>query len=220
MTNTTLTLNEQALIASVYPKRNFTLTQTERQSDREYDVIVRGLHWVEGGQRSHFSAWLPLAFIREKVRWTSPEIAAMTDYPAMAVAGDWSGVRDTSSEKIWAILDRFVTGRVTAATKAHLPFSVREEKVPGQPREITIVDQRNWEVASIARADSGNDDVVTEARETAQLLARGGSTFEAMRNALFVITTDPKIAEWLQANDPKAWAQATSALERATRTQP
>ena len=55
-----------------------------------------------------FSATLLLSCIRELTQWTSPTSANMTDYPEMVREGDWSGVRDTSEEKLWEIFRRFV----------------------------------------------------------------------------------------------------------------
>lgn len=85
-----------------------TVETITRRSDREFDFSFSGIRRTDlpdGGMR--FSAWLPLAFIMDRVDWTIPSVANMTDYPDMASSGDWSSVRDSSPEKIWAIFDRY-----------------------------------------------------------------------------------------------------------------
>ena len=86
------------------------VTKVFRKSEREFDIEIEGeAPSVLKGKRHEmfpFTAWLPLYSIRECLNWTREEIAWMTDYPKMVMAGDWSGVRDSSHEKIWAIFQR------------------------------------------------------------------------------------------------------------------
>ena len=81
---------------------NAKVTSVERKSDRDYDVSVICTSDLAG-----FTLWLPLGAVRELTLWTGHEIASMTDYPEMA-EGDWSGVRDSSSETIWKIFNKHV----------------------------------------------------------------------------------------------------------------
>lgn len=75
----------------------------ERKSDRDFDVKIECSSNV-----CKFGIWLPLGAIRELTPWISPAIANMTDHPEMVMEGDWSGVRDTSTDKIWAIFVQHV----------------------------------------------------------------------------------------------------------------
>lgn len=106
-------------------KKKF-IEKVERKSDKEYDLRLEGyeefywkhdqtINWQEGEKsgsitvpqnevhKTKYSAWLPLAIIKTFTNWTSPKIAKMTDYPDMTRSGDWSGLRDSSEKKIWAI---------------------------------------------------------------------------------------------------------------------
>lgn len=74
--------------------------EISRRSEKEYDITVRGRYT----ETSSFSAWLPLGMISVGMDWT--KVAHMTDYPEMVCAGDWSGVRDSSEEAIWAIFKK------------------------------------------------------------------------------------------------------------------
>lgn len=100
-----LTPREIALINRI-PKH--TVDKVERKTPREFDLRLEGTSTALGAPPVKFSAWLPLLAIAELTRWPSPEIARMTDYPEMVREGDWSGIRDSSNEKIWAIFHRFV----------------------------------------------------------------------------------------------------------------
>jgi hypothetical protein len=81
----------------------------ERRSDREFDLSVSG---TVGGYQ--FSSWLVLGCIATRLNWCLPQVAKMTDYPEMVMSGDWSGVRDTDNEKLWAIFDHFKLGEIKA----------------------------------------------------------------------------------------------------------
>ena len=86
------------------------VTKVFRKSAKEFDIEIEGeMPSSLKGKRHEmfpFTAWLPLYAIRECLNWTNEEIAWMTDYPSMVMSGDWSGIRDSSHEKIWAIFDR------------------------------------------------------------------------------------------------------------------
>lgn len=74
-----------------------------RRSERQFDFEFQ---WVKNsgkGNTLRGSSWMPLHAIRDLTLWPRPEIAEMTLYPSMTQAGDWSGVRDSGSECIWAI---------------------------------------------------------------------------------------------------------------------
>ncbi len=71
-----------------------------RKSIRPYDLTFYGKYLTGEGS---FASWLVLAYIRHCVPWTSSRWAKMTDHPQMAMEGDWSGVRDTEEENLWAL---------------------------------------------------------------------------------------------------------------------
>jgi hypothetical protein len=95
-----MTAAEQRIISIL--KNKWTEFSVTRRSEREFDLSVEGTysdnHYLPG---TKFSGWLPLIYIRELTVW--PSYAHMTDYPEMVAEGDWSGVRDSENEKIWAI---------------------------------------------------------------------------------------------------------------------
>lgn len=101
---------EQALAAvvlsAIAKSMGFTnpkVVSVERKSDKDYDVKIECT-----SDLCSFGMWLPLGAIRELVAWTESDVARMTDYPEMAMEGDWSGVRDSSADKIWAIFNEHV----------------------------------------------------------------------------------------------------------------
>lgn len=104
-----MTPNEKKIVARLVEKCHLADLKVSRRSDREYDLTLEGRY---GKDSSHvvgvaFSAWLPLLAIRELTFWPSEEIASCTNYPDMAMEGDWSGVRDSEPENIWFIFERF-----------------------------------------------------------------------------------------------------------------
>lgn len=104
-----LSHKEITLIHQLYPHHLVMLDNIERRSGREFDVKVSGHYYADAPKEyrragDKFGAWLPLAFIASH-NWTTAKIANMTDYPEMVRAGDWSGVRDSSTETIWQIFD-------------------------------------------------------------------------------------------------------------------
>lgn len=76
-------------------------------TDEVADVVVEGTY-DNNGNTVHFGGWLPLLAVKHLLLWSARNVAEMTDYPEMAMDGDWSGVRDTSSEKIKAIYKKFI----------------------------------------------------------------------------------------------------------------
>lgn len=126
-------LSPSEILAVIAIKREtyedvWVLTEVSRNSDREGDVTLRGYQEhtlpkqevtiIENGTskkvtlggsptRTNFSGWLVLQYIHDVLDWCSPEIACMTDYANMAFDGDWSGVRDTDREKLYAIYDKY-----------------------------------------------------------------------------------------------------------------
>ena len=75
---------------------------------REYELSFEGERpgFGKNDPPMKFSACLVLSCIRELFNWT--KFAEMTDYPEMVREGDWSGVRDTSWEKLWRIFNEAV----------------------------------------------------------------------------------------------------------------
>lgn len=102
--------NEQSVVDRLVAKCHIEDLKVVRRSDREYDLSLEGRFGKDypylGGVA--FSAWLPLLYIRDMVPWASHEVAQMTDHPDMVMDGDWSGVRDSDPETIWAIFRRFL----------------------------------------------------------------------------------------------------------------
>ena len=95
-----------AKIAAHGLKKNsgFELTSIERLSDKEFDINYNAY----SGEHYTISGWLPLAAIYHFLTWPCKEIANLCDYPDMAKAGDWSGIRDSSRDTIWKIFDLYV----------------------------------------------------------------------------------------------------------------
>ena len=93
--------------------------QIDPQSIKREDHGMQ-FHLVFSGEKDtfDFSASLILACINELTPWTSPEVANMTDYPEMAMQGDWSGVRDTDMSLLWRIFFRHVVNVYIYGPKA------------------------------------------------------------------------------------------------------
>lgn len=105
-----MTKAEIELVNRLVTKDGWEVSNIERRSDREFDLKVEGKY---GSNHPYmpgvsFSAWVVLAAIRELTNWTSREVAQYTKYPDMALEGDWSGVRDSDTDQLWNIFDRFV----------------------------------------------------------------------------------------------------------------
>jgi len=101
---------EQKLVDRLVRKCHIEDLKVSRRSDREFDLSLEGRFGKDypymGGVA--FSAWLPLLAIRELTQWAGDDVAGCTDYPDMVAEGDWSGVRDSDPETIWAIFHRFL----------------------------------------------------------------------------------------------------------------
>lgn len=105
-----MTQKEQKLIDRLISKCHLEDIKVSRRSNTEYDLSVEGRYGKDAPYMAGvaFSAWLPLFAIRELTLWTSENIASLTNYPNMAMEGDWSGVRDSDPETIWFIFHKFV----------------------------------------------------------------------------------------------------------------
>ena len=77
-------------------------------SEKEFELSFEGERpgFGKSDPPMKFSACLVLSCIRELFNWT--KFADMTDYPEMVREGDWSGVRDTSWDKLWRIFNETV----------------------------------------------------------------------------------------------------------------
>jgi hypothetical protein len=95
-----LTSNENKLVLSL---EGYTIEEIERVSEKEFDLKIKGHNL---SLNCSYSAWLPLAVIRNN-DWI--DLAAMSDYPEMVKAGDWSGIRDSSKENIWKMFEMVKT---------------------------------------------------------------------------------------------------------------
>ena len=123
---------EMSLIRYILAREGYDLTTmtVTRRSDRLGDVSLQ----ASRSSGVHLAAWLPLLAIRNLTLWTLPTIADMTDYPEMAVGGDWSAVRDSTREKIWLIFEKFVMGG-------------------GSDRSVALVGNLDWTVSRQLETD-------------------------------------------------------------------
>ena len=108
-----LSVDEKQLLQILNKKNNATVDSIERihtlnSGEKEYNFYYSGTYKTSSGFTYPFRAWLPLSAIRDLVDWSKPEIAAMSDYPQMVNAGDWSGIRDTNRKSLWKIFDKYV----------------------------------------------------------------------------------------------------------------
>jgi hypothetical protein len=86
---------------------DYSLSKITRRSEKEFDFgmegEITGNSYKPGEKMTYgFSGWFPLAVIRASL-W--PSYAEMSDYPEMVESGDWSGIRDSEPETIWAIFE-------------------------------------------------------------------------------------------------------------------
>ena len=107
------TVREVALCARINEhvelgySEKLTIEDVERESDREFDLSIRGKGVYTKdkeplGHAHEFSGWLPLSTIHCLTCW--PKMVPESDHPTMD--GDWSAIRDSDPETIWAMLDR------------------------------------------------------------------------------------------------------------------
>jgi hypothetical protein len=104
----TLTEREQKLIDAVAGREKWQTFSASRLSDAEFDLSVDGVHTQFGDSPCKFTAKLMWAALHCCCNWSAPNVAGMTDYPDMAMDGDWSAVRDSSDDAKWRIFDAFV----------------------------------------------------------------------------------------------------------------
>lgn len=107
-----LTHRECRLIELLRVAQQWTTFEVERKTDREYDLAINGKS-TKYGSEGGFSAWAILAAIQGLTDWTRPSVAGMSDYPDMAMGGDWSGIRDTDDGKLWAMFYAHVEPKLT-----------------------------------------------------------------------------------------------------------
>ncbi len=101
---------EKRAMARIEGQRGFKIETIYRRSDKPFDLQLDGTHTFtldNEDSTCRMSAWLPLLAIREFVLWTHPLVAERSEYPGMAMEGDWSGIRDSSAEQIWDIFFRW-----------------------------------------------------------------------------------------------------------------
>ena len=93
------TSNERKLLLNL---KNVTLTKVTKLSKKEYDIDFEGIEYTEMFGKIIFSSYLPLHIIK-KSDWTN--FTYLSDYPEMVLEGDWSGIRDSSEDKIWKMFE-------------------------------------------------------------------------------------------------------------------
>jgi hypothetical protein len=110
-----ITSREQILIDTVARREKWaTFNVVARNSDREFDLLIEGTHNQFGDRPCKFSARLPLAALHSSCDWSSPQAAGMTDYPDMAMEGDWSAVRDTNDAGQWMMFSSLIEPMIDA----------------------------------------------------------------------------------------------------------
>jgi len=117
------------LRALLKQKPGMKITEVNRKSDSPGDIIISGTYKTSGynGAKATevaFSAWLPLQIIKSFGQWTKPEIANMTDYPQMALTGDWSAVRDSDERIIWKIYQKVLETNHKLSSDPENPFEL------------------------------------------------------------------------------------------------
>jgi len=94
---------EKIILLALAKKEGWKNYKIRRKSAKPFDIGIEG-----DSNRGMFGADLMLSAIANFVNWTSPAVARISDYPSMAMEGDWSGIRDSSDEKIEAIFRLYV----------------------------------------------------------------------------------------------------------------
>lgn len=120
-----LSRDEKALLEMLKPK-GYTFSLITRNTERPFDLSMEGE--MTKGVHCRFGAWLPLTCIRELTVWTQHEIAGMSDYSDMVRSGDWSGIRDSSPDSIWAIFEKFVLPLISSAVPKGTVYTVKGVK--------------------------------------------------------------------------------------------
>lgn len=103
-----LASTEAQVLAAVAQRERWTTFTVTRQSPRLFDLKIEGLYRAKGMKPSEppyqFSAWLPLSILHALKGPDYAIAVRMSDYPEMA--GDWSGIRDSSVETIWTMVEK------------------------------------------------------------------------------------------------------------------
>lgn len=120
-----LSKDEKTLLGMLKPK-GYTFSLITRNTERPFDLSLEGE--MTQGVHCRFGAWLPLTCIRELTTWTRHEIAGMSDYSEMVRGGDWSGIRDSSPEAIWAIFEKFVLPLISTAVPKGTVYTIKSVK--------------------------------------------------------------------------------------------
>lgn len=118
---------QERILVGMLRDRGQRATLITRKSDKPFDLAIEG-ETGYGDQKCKFSGWLPLSCIHELTSWTSNEIAGMSDYSMMVREGDWSGIRDSSPESIWAIFEAHVLPLTTTVLPENTVYSVKNVK--------------------------------------------------------------------------------------------
>jgi len=127
---------EQKLIDAVAVHEQWQTITVQRESDREFDLSIGGTH-TQFETPCYFRARLMLAALHSCCKWTSPGVAAMTDYPDMAMDGDWSAVRDSSDDTQWRIFNIHIEPHIgVIATTAKILKKMRKAKNKWQGHNI------------------------------------------------------------------------------------
>ena len=93
-----ITGEELTWLTSICEALKYTLLEVTRVSDRPFDLHFE----AERKDDWKASAWLPLSLL-SCVDWT--KLGDMSSYPQLTRDGDWSGIRDSTKEEIWAMFD-------------------------------------------------------------------------------------------------------------------
>lgn len=102
--------DERTLINMLSDRECWKITDVKQVHNKEFDLLITGKN-----PNGEFRSNLMLAAIKRLVPWNTAEVAAMTDHVVMTRSGDWSGVRDSSEEKLWAIFDKYVVPQIHPA---------------------------------------------------------------------------------------------------------
>lgn len=106
--------DERILLALVLAKSRRRITKLlmiARCSEKSFDVVIE-CRYKSGDHEFDLGARLDLWAIQELTKWTTSELACMTDHPEMAMSGDFSALRDSTEAKRLAIFNRFVKPQI------------------------------------------------------------------------------------------------------------
>jgi hypothetical protein len=102
------TAQEERLISML----NLAQIQVIRRSPCDYDLDIMAF---DPALNCWMSGWLPLMAIHDLADWTSPAIWSLSDgYGPIGLIPpqdhDWSGIRDSSPNQIWAMFNLIMKG--------------------------------------------------------------------------------------------------------------